>query len=104
MLFFTRSCALFGVPAESDGEPEDDLAEGDNAESQTEAKESTEVGNEVKDCHAFGDLVLCRRHYYALLLKEHPCKENADRKLLMLQSRGLPQQGRAPGRCTRSCP
>ena len=59
MLFLAISCALFDVPAESDGEPEDDLAEGNNAESQTEAEESTEVGDEVKDCHPLGDLVLC---------------------------------------------
>ena len=53
-----RCCALFHVPAEPDGEPEDDLAEGNNAESQTEAEKSTEVGDEVKDCHSLGDLVL----------------------------------------------
>ena len=60
LLFLAISCALFDVPAESDGEPEDDLAEGNNAESQTEAEESTEVGDEVKDCHPLGDLVLCK--------------------------------------------
>ena len=61
-LFLSRSCALFDIPAESDGEPEDNLAEGNNAESQTEAKESTKVGNEVKDCHPFGDLVLYKQN------------------------------------------
>ena len=59
-LFLASSSALFDVPAESDGEPEDNLAEGNNAESQTEAKESTKVGDEVKDCHSLGDFVLCR--------------------------------------------
>ena len=59
-LFLARSSALFEVPAESDGEPEENLTEGNNAESQTEAEESTEVGDEVKDCHPLGDLVLCR--------------------------------------------
>ena len=57
-LFLARSSALFDVPAESNGEPEDNLTEGHNAESQTEAKESAEVRDEVKDCHPLGDLVL----------------------------------------------
>ena len=60
VLLLARVSALFDVPAETDGEPEDDLAEGNDAESQTEAKESSKVRNEVKDCHPLGDLVLCR--------------------------------------------
>ena len=59
--FLARSCALFDVPTESYGEPEDDLADGNNTESQTEAKKSTEVGDEVKDCHPLGNLVLCNK-------------------------------------------
>ena len=53
---------MFPVPEESNGEPKDNLTEGHNAESQTEAKESSEVGNEVKDCHPLGDLILCRNN------------------------------------------
>ena len=59
--FLLRHCLLFAILAESYGEPEDDLAKGNKAESQTEAEESTEVSDEVKDCHPLGDLVLCRQ-------------------------------------------
>ena len=47
--FLLRHCLLFAVHAESYGEPKDNLADGNNAESQTEAEESTKVGDEVKD-------------------------------------------------------
>ena len=59
--FLLRHCLLFAILAKSDDEPEDDLDDGNNAESQTEAEESTEVSDEVKDCHPLGDLVLCRQ-------------------------------------------
>ena len=42
-------------------EPENDLKERDNTESEAEAKEPPEAGDEVKERHPLADLILWRQ-------------------------------------------
>ena len=49
------------VPAESDGEPVDDLDNRDKADSKAETAEPSEAGDEVKPSHLGGALKLCNK-------------------------------------------
>ena len=48
------------VPAESEGEPVDDLDNRDKADSKAETAEPSEIGDEVKPRHLGGALKLCK--------------------------------------------
>ena len=48
------------VPAESDGEPVDDLDNRDKADSKAKTAEPSKVGDEVEPRHLGGALKLCK--------------------------------------------
>ena len=48
------------VPAESDGEPVDDLNNRDKADSKAETAEPSKTRDEVEPCHLGGALELCK--------------------------------------------
>ena len=58
------------VPAESDGEPVDDLDNRDKADSQAEAAEPSETRDEVEPCHLGGTLKLCKTGKKSIFLCE----------------------------------
>ena len=47
-------------PAETDEEPVEELKGRHKADAETESKKSAEVGDEVKDCHLTGPLILLK--------------------------------------------
>ena len=55
------------VPAESDGEPVDDLDNRDKADSKAETAEPSEAGDEVEPRHLGGALKLCKVERWQLI-------------------------------------
>ena len=58
-LTYKSSFLDYKVPAESDGEPVDDLDNRDKADSKAKTAEPSKAGDEVKPSHLGGALKLC---------------------------------------------
>ena len=54
-----RMCGCLDVVTENNGEPVDELKEGDDAETEAKAEEATEIGDKVDQSHSLRHLVLC---------------------------------------------
>ena len=60
-----RMCGCLDVVTENNGEPVDELKEGEDAEAKAKSKEATEIGNKVDQSHPLRYLVLCRERRYS---------------------------------------
>ena len=60
-----RMCGCLDVVTENNGEPVDELKEGEDAEAKAKSKEATEIGDKVDQSHPLRYLVLCRERRYS---------------------------------------